>query len=87
MTTGDAWWSPWQEADEAFLLHVDLRPDAAREERALGILDEREQARWNRFVDKVALSRQSRCVPAPAMQPNTPIRSTERGRKTRRTPP
>ena len=54
MTTSDAWWSPWHEAEEVFILHVDLRPDAAREERALKILDEHEQARWNRFVHKGA---------------------------------
>ena len=61
MTAGDAWWSPWREAEEAFIVHVDLRPDADREERALAILDKYEQARWNRFVNKRARRQYALC--------------------------
>ena len=42
-------------------MHVDLRLDADREERALAILDEHEQARWNRFVHKGARRQYSLC--------------------------
>ena len=48
--TGDVWWSPWRDAAGSIILHVDLRPDPRREERALALLDGREQTRWNRFV-------------------------------------
>ena len=48
--TGDVWWSPWRDAAGSIILHVDLRPDPHREERALALLDDHEQARWNRFV-------------------------------------
>ena len=48
--TGDVWWSPWREAENSLLLYVDLRPDPSREEQALALLDDHEQARWNRFV-------------------------------------
>lgn len=45
----DAWWSPWREAEGSLILHVDLRPDRDREERALAMLDHDEWARWKRF--------------------------------------
>ena len=48
--TGDVWWSPWRDAAGSIILHVDLQPDPHREERALALLDDHEQARWNRFV-------------------------------------
>jgi len=49
MTARDAWWSPWREAKDSLILHVDLRPDPDREEQALALLDEREQERWKQF--------------------------------------
>jgi 4'-phosphopantetheinyl transferase len=48
--TGDPWWSPWREADDSLILHVDLRPDPHREERALALLDDVERRRWDRFL-------------------------------------
>ena len=51
---GDPWWSPWYEAEGSLILHVDLRPDPEREERALALLDEDERRRWERFVVKGA---------------------------------
>ena len=50
MTGGDTWWSPWREDGDSLVLHVDLRPDPGREERALKLLDDDEKARCNRFV-------------------------------------
>ena len=51
MTTGgDAWWETWHESGDSRILHVDLRPDREREERAFAILDDHERARWKRFV-------------------------------------
>ena len=61
MTAGDAWWSPWREAGDSLILHVDLRPDPDREERAFALLDEHEQARWNRFLVKDAPRRFALC--------------------------
>ena len=49
-----AWWSPWREEEGSLILHVDLRPDTGREERAFAVLDGEEQARSNRFVVKGA---------------------------------
>ena len=54
MTAVGVWWSPWREDGDSLILHVDLRPDAGREERAFAILDDHEQARWNRFLVKGA---------------------------------
>ena len=54
MTASGAWWSPWREDGDSLILHVDLRPDPGREERAYSVLDEEEQARWSRFVVKGA---------------------------------
>ena len=50
MTIDDRWWSPWREVGESLLLHVDLRPDPSREEKAFAVLDPPERARWDRFV-------------------------------------
>ena len=51
MTTWkNPWWSPWREAGGALILHVDLRPDEEREQRALDLLDEDERNRWDRFA-------------------------------------
>ena len=50
MSAGGAWWTPWREDDGSLILHVDLRPDRGREQRAFAMLDEREQARWNGFL-------------------------------------
>lgn len=49
-TPGDPWWSPWLEAEGVLVLHVDLRADRHREERALALLDDEERRRWDRFV-------------------------------------
>ena len=44
------WWSPWRDVEGAFILHVDLTPDAEREARAFDLLDDDERARWQRFL-------------------------------------
>ena len=61
MTEYDTWWSPWREAGNSLILHVDLRPDPGREERALALLDDDEQARWSRFTVKGAGRRFALC--------------------------
>ena len=61
MTAAGAWWSPWREDGGSLILHVDLRPDPGREERAFAMLDEDEQARWNRFLVKGARRRFALC--------------------------
>lgn len=61
MTAGDAWWSSWREAGGLQILHVDLRPDRDREERAAALLDEHERARWSRFVVKGARRQYALC--------------------------
>ena len=61
MTAGDAWWSPWREDAGSLILHVDLRPDPERESRAFAILDEAEQARWNRFLHRGARRQYALC--------------------------
>ena len=43
------WWGPFREGDDALLLHVDLRPDQAREVRAVALLDAEERSRWDRL--------------------------------------
>ena len=35
----DTWWSPWHEATDSLILHVDLRLDPGREARALALLE------------------------------------------------
>lgn len=49
-TIRNSWWGPWRKVDGAVILHVDLAPDAAREARALALLDDAEMARWHRFL-------------------------------------
>ena len=61
MTGGDTWWSPWREDGDSLVLHVDLRPDPGREERALELLDDDEKARCNRFVVNGARHRFALC--------------------------
>ncbi|MDE0347603.1 MAG: 4'-phosphopantetheinyl transferase superfamily protein, partial [Boseongicola sp.] len=46
---------------DSLILHVDLRPDPGREERALALLDDDEQARWSRFTVKGARRRFALC--------------------------
>ena len=57
----DAWWSPWREAEDSLILHVDLRPDPDREDRAFTLLDDHERARWKRFRVEGARRRYSLC--------------------------
>ena len=57
----DPWWSPWREAEGSLILHVDLRPDQGREARALGLLDDEERRRWDRFVVQRAGRQYSLC--------------------------
>ena len=47
---GLAWWSAWIETAGTLILHLDLRPDLEREERALALLDQEERRRWDRFL-------------------------------------
>ena len=61
MTPGNAWWSPWRTAEGSLILHVDLRADPEREERAFELLDEGERARWKRFVVEGARRRFALC--------------------------
>ena len=61
MTGADAWWSPWREDAGSLIVHVDLRPDRDREERAVAILDEAEQARWDRFLHRGARRQYALC--------------------------
>ena len=59
--SGDTWWSPWSEAGDSLILHVDLRRHPEREERARALLDDHELARWDRFVAKGARRRFALC--------------------------
>ena len=43
------WWSPWREGPGSLIVHVDLRPHPASEQRAFSLLDSDERARWSRF--------------------------------------
>ncbi len=61
MTALEAWWSPWRQAENLLILHVDLRPSPAREERALALLDESEAKRWKKFGSKAARRRYALC--------------------------
>ena len=61
MSVDETWWSPWRETRDSLILHVDLRPDPGREERALELLDDDEQARWDRFTVKGAGRRFALC--------------------------
>ena len=61
MSSHDEWWSPWRPNGSSLVLHVDLRPNPDREERALELLDEDERARWKRFVVRGARRRYALC--------------------------
>ena len=58
---GDVWWRPWHESADSQILHVDLRPDRKREERAFAILDDHERARCNRFAVRGAKRQYALC--------------------------
>ena len=61
MSSQGEWWSPWRPNGDSLVLHVDLRPNPGREERALELLDEHERARWKRFVVRGARRRYALC--------------------------
>ena len=61
MNSSDVWWSPWRTAEGSLILHVDLRADPEREERAFELLDEDERARWKRFAVEGARRRFALC--------------------------
>ncbi len=61
MTFSNPWWSRWRESEGSLILHVDLRPDPEREERAVALLDEDERVRWKRFVHEGARRRFALC--------------------------
>ena len=61
MAAADTWWSPWREDAGSLIVHVDLRPDRDREERAVAILDEEERARWDRFLHRGARRQYALC--------------------------
>jgi len=61
MSPQDEWWSPWRANGDSLVLHVDLRPNPDREERAFELLDEHERARWKRFVVRGARRRYALC--------------------------
>lgn len=48
--TRDCWWSPWRDADDVNIVHVDLMPDPDRETGAFALLDDEERARSRRFL-------------------------------------
>ena len=60
-TRGAPWWSPWHEGEGALVLHVDLRRDGEREQRARSLLDAEERRRSDRFVVPGARRRFSLC--------------------------
>ena len=43
------WWRPFHTTRRAVVIHVDLRPHAARADDALAWLDHTERARWRRY--------------------------------------
>lgn len=55
------WWRPFRQLDGVAVVHVDLAPDAASEERAWSWLDEEERLRWQRFQNEGARRRYARC--------------------------
>ena len=57
MTAAGAWWTPWREAGDSLILHVDLRPHPNGERQALAVLDEHEQARCGKFLGSDARRR------------------------------
>lgn len=54
MIEEDKWWIPWREIGDSVILHIDLRPDRRREERAFSTLDSSERVRFDRFLVKDA---------------------------------
>lgn len=61
MTGKGDWWSPWREVGDLQILHVDLRHDPGREERALAVLDGPERERWNQFLVEDGRRRYALC--------------------------
>ena len=61
MTSTSRWWSLWRETEGALIFHVDLTPNAGREERATALLDDEERKRWERFVSERARCRFALC--------------------------
>ena len=61
MTSAGAWWTPWREAEDSLILHVDLRPHPDRERRALAVLDEHERTRCTQFLAAGAWRRFALC--------------------------
>ncbi|MDE0027101.1 MAG: hypothetical protein OXP69_22035 [Spirochaetaceae bacterium] len=61
MTAAGTWWTPWREAEDSLILHVDLRPHPGRERQALAVLDEHEKARCNKFLGSDARRRFALC--------------------------
>lgn len=45
----ECWWQPFNRIDDVVVLHVDLKPNPAREASALSWLDKAERARWRRY--------------------------------------
>ena len=60
-TTDDRWWSIWRDTGGALILYVDLAPDADREARAFGLLDDEEKQRWGHFLVEPARRRFALC--------------------------
>ena len=45
----DCWWRPFSKTGKTAVIHVDLTPHATREAEAVGWLDKRDYARWQRY--------------------------------------
>ena len=61
MTADERWWGPWYETGDVRILHVDLRADPNHERLALAVLDNEEQARWDRFLVRDARRQYALC--------------------------
>lgn len=61
MSPSKQWWSPWREAGDWRILHVDLSADSEHERLARALLDQDELERFNRFVPKDARRRYALC--------------------------
>ena len=48
--TSDSWWRPFRQFGDISVIHVDLRPCADREQRAMEWLDGKEQAQGSRYL-------------------------------------
>ena len=46
----DVWWSPFRDVAGVSVVHVDLRPDPARESEAFAWLDREEQVAWQKYA-------------------------------------